>query len=161
MENEKLISTAKELVTEFLTQFGLDAEMSLRIEPKDEVISYIFIELNGDNLHELIGFRGTNLEAAQVVLSMMLTKRAGERTYRLILDINNYKVNREKDLTSYAQRAAEQVRTSGQEIELRPMKPFERRVVHMALKEETGIISESIDEGESRRIKISKKVDLF
>jgi spoIIIJ-associated protein len=158
MKDEQILKTAKELTNDFLIQMGLDAEIktSFNEDPEKEDVRYLSVELEGENLNELIGHHGRNLESAQVVLGLMLTKKIEDKSVRLVLDINNYKVSREKYLQSYALRAADQVRESGQELELMPMKPSERRIVHMVLKEEKGIETESKGEGEDRRVVIRK-----
>lgn len=154
---------AHDLVQEFLTQLGLDAEITIVVpEPEDEKevgFKYLNLTLVGENLGEIIGFRGNMLESIQTILSLLLTKallrREMESNYRILLDINDYKQQREKYLISYAQRAAEEVKSSSQPMELSPMKPAERRIVHLALKTEDGIVTSSVGEGESRRVVIS------
>ncbi len=154
---------AHELVQEFLTQLGLDAEITIVVpEPEDEKevgFKYLNLTLVGENLGEIIGFRGNMLESIQTILSLMLTKtllrKEMDSNYRILLDINDYKQQREKYLISYAQRASEEVKTSGQPMELSPMKPAERRIIHLALKTENGIETSSVGEGESRRVVIS------
>ena len=160
MENKELISTAEEVVNGFLLQLGLDAELSAEIEEKNEQVTYVFVKLQGENLQELIGYRGLHLESMQIILSLIFSRKIGDRKYRMVLDVNDFKVSREEDLKSYALRAAEQVRGSGQTMELRPMKPYERRIVHMTLREEDGVETESMDEGHERHIKISS-TELF
>ncbi len=158
MKDDQILKTAKELTNDFLIQMGLDAEIktSFNVDPDKEDVRYLSVELEGDNLNELIGHHGRNLESAQVVLGLMLTRKIEDKSVRLVLDINAYKVSREKYLQSYALRAADQVRESGQELELMPMKPSERRIVHMVLKEEKDIETESKGEGEDRRVVIRK-----
>lgn len=156
---------AHELVQEFLTQLGLDAEIKITLpEQEDEKevgFRYLYLTLLGENLGEIIGFRGNMLESIQTILSLLLTKtllRKGmESNYRILLDINDYKQQREKYLISYAQRAVEEVKTSGQSMELSPMKPAERRIIHLALKTENGVETSSVGEGQSRRVVISPK----
>jgi spoIIIJ-associated protein len=75
-----------------------------------------------------------------------------EKDLRVLLEVNDYREKREKYLQDIAQRAAMEVKSTGQEVELPPMKPYERRAIHMALKQEAGIETESIGEGEDRRI---------
>ena len=89
-------------------------------------------------------------------MGLILSKRLDSKSYRLVLEINDYRERREKYLLGYAERAALQVRESGQELELPPMKPAERRVIHLALKKEQGVVSKSIGEGEERRIVVYK-----
>jgi len=159
MKNDQIVKLAIELTSDFLTQMGLDADVKgeINADPEKEDVSYVTVRLEGENLNELIGHHGRNLESTQVILGLMLSKKLKEKGVRLLLDINNYKQSREKYLQSYALRAADQVRGSGQELELMPMRPSERRIVHMALKTEKDIETESTGEGDDRRVIIKKK----
>lgn len=156
----EVIEKTKTIIADFLTQMGLDADINVSVAEMEEAkdgVTYLNVELEGENLNELIGHHGKNLESAQIVFGMILNKQLGDRNYRILLDINSYKKSREKYLTSFALRAADQVRESGQEMELEPMKPSERRVVHMALQNEKDIETESLGEGEERRVVIKRK----
>lgn len=158
MDDQQIIDTTKETISEFLTQMGLDADVEARFEEADEErdFRYLATKLTGENLQELIGYHGRNLESSQIILGVMINKRLDEDSrIRLLLDINDYKVERKKYLESLAIRAAEQVRDSGQTMELEPMKPYERRIVHMLLEQEDGIQTESKGEDHNRRIVIS------
>lgn len=159
MKDEQILSIAKSLAEDFLTQLGLDAEVKVSFGDDDNGrnVTYVNIQFLGDNLNELIGHHGKNLESIQVILGLMLSKELQvEDDIRILLEVNDYKESRERYLKSYALRAADQVKESGQEMELPPMKPSERRVVHMCLKQEEGIVTESVGEGEDRRIIIKK-----
>lgn len=162
MENQEIIQKIKEITAEFLLQMGLDAEVKAEFkeEEADAGPTYLKLDLEGDNLGELVGYHGKNLEAMQVILGLMLSREIDSKDVRIIADINGYREKRKKHLESSALRAAEQVRTSGQPLEMPPMKPYERRVVHMVLKEEEGIRTESTGEGRDRRIVIYKE-ELF
>ena len=160
METKKVVTETKTLLAEFLTQMGLDAEIKVELSDTDnseqQNLKYVNVKLEGEHLNEIVGYHGRNLDAAQTVLGLILSKRLNSKDYRMVIEINDYKERREKYLVSYAERAALQVRDSGQELELPPMKPSERRVIHMALKKEEGIETKSIGEGEERRIVISR-----
>lgn len=153
MDQNKILDTAKEFTKYLLDSFQLEAEMSLEFAPSDDgsMDKYITLKLKGENLNELVGFHGKNMESIQNILSLMLSKKF-EKDLRVLLEVNDYREKREKYLQSIAERAAMDVKSSGQEVELPPMKPYERRAVHMALKQEAGIETESIGEGEERRI---------
>lgn len=161
MDKQEILKKAKELTQDFLTQMRLDADVSVEEteggSSKNPDATYINVKMEGEHLNELIGYHGKNLEATQVILGLMLSRTLEDRNIRLTIDINNYKDSREKYLKSYALRAAQEVRESGQEIELMAMKPSERRVVHLALETEEGIETESTGEGEERRVVIRKK----
>jgi spoIIIJ-associated protein len=130
----------------------------MEADSKDEVAyRYLLIELQGEHLSELIGFHGKMLESLQNVLGLFMNKALENKEVRVLLDINNYRDKRTEYLTRYAQRAAEEVRMNKQPMELPPMKPFERRIIHMVLKDDPELITESLGEGEDRRVVIKSK----
>lgn len=160
MKDEQILKTVEEITNDFLTQMGLDADVKVTFaeaEASDKDLVYIEVRLEGENLNELIGHHGINLESAQTVLGLMVSKKTERRDVRVLVEINDYKEGRERYLKSYALRAADQVRSSGQSMELMPMKPSERRIIHIVLKEEADIETDSTGEGDDRRVVIKKK----
>lgn len=161
MDDNKIIEIATAQIDEFLTQLGLEAELKIdfmEADSKEEVAyRYLLIELQGEHLSELIGFHGKMLESLQNVLGLFMNKALENKEVRVLLDINNYRDKRTEYLTRYAQRAAEEVRMNKQPMELPPMKPFERRIIHMVLKDDPELITESLGEGEDRRVVIKSK----
>lgn len=160
MEDPQLISQTQEQVQDFLTQLGLDSEIEVTIEAEersDGEEHYLKIHLKGENLAELIGHRGRTLESIQTIFGLMINRDREDRI-RVFLEVNDYRESRIKYLKSFALRAADDVRSSGQEMSLEPMKPSERRIVHMVLEQEDGIVTESIGEGRDRRIVIKLKI---
>lgn len=160
MENENT-KHVKDLIVDFLIQLGLDADIEVSVLDSDQDYKYLKIDLSGENLGEMIGYRGRMLDSMQNILGMVISrdmqKRNIEGEFRVILDVNNYLEQRKNYLESYAKRAAEDVKSSGQPIELDPMKPFERRIVHMVLKTQPGITTESKGDGDDRRVIILPK----
>ncbi len=109
-----------------------------------------------ENLGLLIGRRGETLSALQLLVSLMVGHRTKHRM-RIIVDAENYRQRREENLRSLALRVAQQVRNYRRAIALEAMPPNERRIVHMALAESKDIGTESIGEGDARRVVISLK----
>jgi spoIIIJ-associated protein len=109
-----------------------------------------------ENLGLLIGRRGETLAALQLIVSLIVSHRTKHRM-RIIVDAENYRERREENLRSLALRVAQQVRSYRRSIALEAMPPHERRIVHLALSESTDISTESIGEGEERRVVISLK----
>lgn len=109
-----------------------------------------------ENLGLLIGRRGETLAALQLLVSLIVGHRTKHRM-RIIIDAENYRERREENLRSLAQRVAQQVRNYRRSIALEAMPPHERRIVHIALAESKDISTESIGEGEERRVVISLK----
>jgi len=118
------------------------------------------LTLNISGIHEnlglLIGRRGETLAALQLLVSLIVGHRTKHRM-RIILDAENYRQRREENLRSLALRVAQQVRNYRRSIALEAMPPHERRIVHIALAESKDISTESIGEGDARRVVISLK----
>ena len=109
-----------------------------------------------ENLGLLIGRRGETLAALQLLVSLIVGHRTKHRM-RIIIDAENYRQRREENLRSLALRVAQQVRNYRRSIALEAMPPHERRIVHIALSDSKDISTESIGEGEARRVVISLK----
>lgn len=156
METEKLIKKVKEITIEFLTQLGLDPEVEVGVQEEEEV-KYITVNLEGEHLSELIGFHGKVFDSIQNILGLIVNKQLDLHEYRLLLEINDYRAQREEYLKQYAQRAAMEVKMNKSPLELSPMKPFERRIIHIVLKDDPEVLTESTGEGNDRRIIIKYK----
>jgi spoIIIJ-associated protein len=109
-----------------------------------------------ENLGLLIGRRGETLAALQLLINLIVSHRTKHRM-RIIVDAENYRERREENLRSLALRVAQQVRSYRRSIALEAMPPHERRIVHISLAESKDISTESIGEGEERRVVISLK----
>ena len=109
-----------------------------------------------ENLGLLIGRRGETLAALQLLVSLIVGHRTKHRM-RIVIDAENYRERREENLRSLAQRVAQQVRNYRRSIALEAMPPHERRIVHIALADSKDISTESIGEGDTRRVVISLK----
>jgi spoIIIJ-associated protein len=109
-----------------------------------------------ENLGLLIGRRGETLAALQLLVSLIVGHRTKHRM-RIIIDAENYRERREENLRSLALRVAQQVRNYRRAIALEAMPPHERRIVHIALSDSKDISTESIGEGDARRVVISLK----
>ncbi len=143
----------KELDTLFAL-LDIDAEYDFNIE-ENEGVSYIKISFSGENLGYLIGNHGKHLESLQYILSMMLRNKLEEGSnYRVVLDVCGYKEERNKKIEQIALQKADDARILGEPIELSPMSPSDRRMVHVTLQVFDDIKTESVGEGEDRRVKI-------
>ncbi len=109
-----------------------------------------------ENLGLLIGRRGETLASLQLLVSLIVGHRTKHRM-RITIDAENYRERREENLRSLALRVAQQVRNYRRAIALEAMPPNERRIVHIALADSKDISTESIGEGEERRVVISLK----
>jgi spoIIIJ-associated protein len=120
--------------------------------------SPLTINIHGmnENLGLLIGRRGETLAALQLLVNLIVSHRTKHRL-RIMVDAENYRQRREENLHSLALRVAQQVRSYRRSIALEAMPPYERRIVHIALSDSKDISTESIGEGEERRVVISLK----
>lgn len=109
------------------------------------------VEIEGENLGILIGFHGENLASFQIILGLLLAKKMGEWV-RVVVDVGGYRTEREEHLRELAIRTAERARFLDSPITLSPMPAHERRMVHLAVAEIPGVISESVGEGWERRV---------
>jgi len=158
METEQLKTKVKEIVSEFLTQLGLDSDILVGLQEEEDV-KYITVKLEGENLSELIGSYGKVFDSIQNILGLIINRELDIHEYRLLLEINDYRAQREEYLKQYAQRAAMDVKMNKSSLELPPMKPFERRIIHMVLKNDSEVVTESTGEGNERRVIIKYKED--
>ncbi len=138
---------AQLMLTELLDRMGLTLDIQVRsIDP-------VTLNAVGPGVAELIGRRGTTLRALQFVLSLMVNKQL-ERRIRLVVDADGYRQRRENLLENMAERLAQRVRVTGQQMVLEPMPPDERRIVHLALVDDPEVTTESEGAGDDRRVVI-------
>lgn len=113
----------------------------------------ILLNLHGKGLGILIGKHGQTLNSLQY-----LTNLAAGKLYRhhyfVLLDVENYRVRREQTLTALAQRLAAKVKRTGETVELEPMEPGERRIIHLALQNDPAVTTDSEGEGSYRHVVI-------
>ncbi|MBO4693919.1 MAG: Jag N-terminal domain-containing protein [Clostridia bacterium] len=118
------------------------------------------VSLDGEGLGVVIGRRGETLEALQMLAS--LSANTGGGYYRVNITVGDYREKREKALVALANRMAKQTLSTGKNRTLEPMSPYERRIIHTAVQEIDGVESNSIGEGDNRRVVIhleGKKVE--
>jgi spoIIIJ-associated protein len=146
------IAVTVDVLQHILQYMNIRAAIQVRSE------SPLTLNIQGinENLGLLIGRRGETLSALQLLVSLIVSHRTRHRM-RIIVDAENYRERREENLRSLALRVAQQVRNYRRAIALEAMPPHERRIVHIALAESKDISTESIGEGDARRVVISLK----
>jgi spoIIIJ-associated protein len=117
--------------------------------------SPLLLEVEGDDLGILIGWRGESLRSLQSVLNLMLGQPGSvSGSPRLIVDVARYRQRREQTVAQLAVRMAAGVAQSGRAVTLEPMQPYERRAVHLALADDTSVSTESSGTDSERRVSI-------
>src|SRR6266853_1159192 len=112
------------------------------------------LAIEGADSRLLLNEGGELLDALQQILNQVLG-RALPKGQRIICDANNYRAAREAELRAMAEHAARQVRTTSAAFVFGPMEPSERRVIHLSLAAEEDLITESIGEGNGRRLRVT------
>jgi spoIIIJ-associated protein len=107
----------------------------------------------GDDLGILIGRRGQTLAALQYI-SRLIVSHQSKAWSPLIIDVEGYKQRRAEALRTLALRMADQVKSRGAAFTLEPMPAYERRVIHITLADHPDVTTESIGDGEGRRVVI-------
>ena len=115
------------------------------------------LDIGGDDLGLLIGWRGETLRALQTVLNLMMGEEesAQPAARRVILDVERYRLRREEQVRELALRLANRVKRTGQRYTLDPMHAYERRAIHVALAADDGVRTESIGKEPARRVVIN------
>jgi spoIIIJ-associated protein len=125
-------------------------------ETGEQPVAPLAFNIEGDDLGILIGRRGQTLAALQYILRLIVGHKS-QTWIPIIVDAEGYKERRYEALKALALRMAEHVKTRGAPFTLEPMPPYERRIVHLALADNPAVYTESIGEGESRKVVIRPK----
>lgn len=155
---DEYAAKARFLLEELLIRMEIPAKVSVRrSQPSQREADTgkhpVVLDISGDDLGLLIGWRGENLRALQTVLNLMTGDNEAEGR-RLILDVERYRARREEQVRELALRLAHRVKRTGQAYTLDPMQAYERRVVHITLESDEGVRTESTGAEPSRRITI-------
>jgi spoIIIJ-associated protein len=146
---------AKEVLETLLSRMGVTAVVECQTKPpagegSGEVIT---LDVSGDDLGILIGRRGQTLSALQYVVRLILAHQTQARV-PIVIDVEGYKQRRYEALQALAQRMAEQVKSRGRPFTLEPMLAYERRIIHLTLADDPDVTTESVGEGETRKVVI-------
>jgi len=146
------LAAGREILEELMRHLGFD----VRIEVDSGDTSRLNVVGNADSheaLGALIGRKGERLSALQHLVNLMLSRRMGEWT-RVLVDVEDYRGRRERQLRDIANRAAARVQETGKMLQLEPMPALERRWIHLALRDHPNVATQSIGEEPNRRIVI-------
>jgi spoIIIJ-associated protein len=120
----------------------LDGDIDIDVENGRASLAIV-----GGKLTHLVGKDGEVLDALQELTRLAVQTTSGDRS-RLMLDIENFRANRRKELTALAKKLGEEAKSTGKEVKLDPMNAFERKIIHDTI-QDMGLSSES--EGEDPR----------
>jgi len=141
----------KEELDEILKLMGMEAEVTTSLEG-----GRVVADIKSENGAILIGKKGQTLDALQLIVNLIVNRDEKTRT-RVIVDTESYRQRRENALVKMAREVADEVKSKGNPRELEPMNPAERRVIHLALKNDKDVETTSKGEGNFRRVMVSPK----
>lgn len=148
---DKIADTAIETLRMILSHFDAEGAEINEYEGDDQEI---ILDVVGGDLAILIGRRGHTLDAIQVLVSNITNRKLGFR-YPVIIDVESYKHRQRQKIESIAYSAASRADRQDREVSLRPMNPYERRLVHMALRDDERVETYSVGEEPNRHVVVS------
>lgn len=149
-------AAAKEILETLLRGMGLPASVQVLPDAGAEDIRAFVLNIVGDDLGVLIGRRGETLRDLEYVTRLLVAHKT-EKSPKLVVDVEGYRTRRERSLRELAKRMAERVQLNRQPITLEAMPPNERRIVHLTLRDHPTVKTQSIGEGDHRRVMIIPK----
>lgn len=145
------IEIARTLMRELLESMGIKAHVEVSLKGTD-----LCLDISGEKEEILIGKHGRTLESLQFLFNRMVNKKL-KGGIRVFVDVNHYKERRADSLTKMAVRLGERVKRAEKPLTIGPFNSHDRRIIHLALKEEPTLTTESLGEGELKRIRIVPK----
>lgn len=154
--SEEEFNVIKNNISNFLDKFlkQINAENTNFEIVRDENI--VNLNINGENLNSLIGYRGETLNALQTLISRIGNKGL-EKRHRIIVDIEGYRNKRIKALQDLAVKVSKTVMKNKKSIKLEPMSAFERKIIHDKLQENPKVITHSVGKEPNRKVVIELK----
>ena len=157
-EDELAVQITFDTVTELLKRMGIQANVNAKWGEIDEEgrIRPLLVDIRGDDLSVLIGRRGETLSALQYITRLIVAKEL-EGPVSVVIDVQGYRARREQQLRKLARRMADQAIELGRTMTLEPMPANERRIIHVELRNNPRVSTESIGERDKRKVTIVPK----
>lgn len=147
-ELDAIADTAIAALQDILKYFNV-GEVTIDEYEGDE--GELILDITGDDLAILIGRHGRTLDALQFVVSAITVRSMGFR-YPVIVDVEGYKSRQREKLESIARSTANKAASQHRSVKMRPMTPYERRIVHIALRDDNRVDTASEGEGSARHV---------
>ena len=149
-ELDRIADTAIAALQDILKYFNV-GEVTIDEYEGDE--GELILDITGNDLAVLIGRHGKTLDALQFLVSAITVRTIGFR-YPVVVDIEGYKGRQREKLESIARSSANRAASQNRSIKLRPMTPYERRIVHITLRDDDRVETASEGEGSARHVVI-------
>ena len=147
---DEIADTAIAVLRDVLKYFNV-GEVTIDEYEGDE--GELILDITGDDLAVLIGRHGRTLDALQFLVSAITVRKIGFR-FPVIVDVESYKNRQRQKLETLARSSARKAAHQGRSVKLRPMTPYERRIIHVALREDPRVTTASEGEGTARHVVI-------
>ena len=154
-DDRDAVNICRETVSELLQRMGIEAEISAYWGEVSEGshIRPLHVDIKGKDLSILIGRRGDTLSALQYITRLIVGKEL-QRPVAVVIDVEGYRARRERQLRQLAKRMAQQAIERGRSMSLEPMPANERRIIHIELRDHPQVYTESVGEGDRRKVTI-------
>jgi spoIIIJ-associated protein len=155
VDDQEVPEITQAIVEELLTRMGVDGLVKSHWGEPDAPgkVRPLLVDIHGDDLSLLIGRRGETLSALQYVTRLIVGKEL-HKPVAIVIDVEGYRARREETLRRLARRMAEQAIDRQRTMSLEPMPANERRIIHLELKENPKVTTESVGEGNHRKVTI-------
>lgn len=147
-ELDRIADTAIAALQDILKHFDVG---DVTIDEYEGDDGELILDITGDDLAVLIGRHGKTLDALQFVVSAITVRSIGYR-YPVVVDVEGYKNCQRQKLESIARSSANKAANQHRSVKLRPMTPYERRIVHIALRDDSRVETASEGEGSARHV---------
>ncbi len=156
-EEPEEVSIARETINIILEKLKVNANVSVKLGESDaNRVQPVLIDIEGNDLSFLIGRKAETIDALQYITGLIVGREL-DRWVPLQIDVQHYRKRREDELRKLARRIADQVVSTGRKQVLEPMPPNERRIIHIELKENPYVESESFGEEPRRKVTVRLK----
>lgn len=156
-EDDPVLKLSAQVVRDLLERMHVSALVTASyFQNGDEDEKVALVDIQGDDLSILIGKRTETLSALQYITGLIVSKELGHWA-PIIIDVQGYRTRRERQLRQLAHRMAEQALHTGRRQVLEPMPASERRIIHMELRDNPDVVTESIGEEPNRKVTIALK----
>lgn len=145
---DEIADTAIAVLKDVLKYFNV-GEVTIDEYEGDE--GELILDITGDDLAVLIGRHGRTLDALQFLVSAITVRKIGFR-FPVIVDVESYKNRQRQKLEALARSSARKAASQGRSVKLRPMTPYERRIIHVALRDDPRVETASEGEGAARHV---------
>ena len=149
-ELDKIADTSIETVREIAQFFEL-GEIEVSEFEGDE--GELILDLDGEDLSVLIGHHGSTIQSFQQMVSLITSIKLGYK-YPVTIDVHGYKSRQRNKLEDLAYKMANKALNQNRKVNLRPMSPYDRRIIHMVLSNEQDVETYSVGEGKDRHVVI-------